>query len=307
MDPKSQWTSESIPDLSSKVVIITGANSGLGLETARVLVKKNATVILACKTKLKFQETARLIAPNKNLSFISPLDLSDPDSIKGFVNVFKKSFDRLDILINNAGIMNVPFEKTSLGLESQFAVNHLGHYALCGQLLDLIIKTKKSRVVNVSSIVAAEASFDTSNVFSEINYDTKAAYRYSKLANLYFSRELDRKFKENKCDCISVCAHPGYAKSNLQRHSKGLLRKLHILYTTNRYGQSTRMGALSILRASTEQDLNGNEYFHPNSENQLTGIPIAGQYPKLAMDEKNALDLWNLSERITNIHYNFKL
>ena len=304
MELKSKWTSELIPDLTGKVVVITGANSGIGLETAKVLSNKNATVILGCRSLYKFQESTKKISNRNKLHFISSLDLSDFDSIELFSNEFKKEFNQLDILINNAGVMNTPFEKTNRGIELHFGTNHLGHYALTGQLLDLLLKTNKSRVVNVSSIAAHDALFDTSGIYSGENYDKKVAYKFSKLANLYFSLELDRRFKKNNLTCVSVTAHPGYSKSNLQRHSKGLLRKLHVLYTLSRYGQSTRFGALPILRASIEPNLLGSEYFYPNSSNGLTGFPIVGKYPEIALNEENAKTLWKLSENITNINYN---
>ncbi len=307
MELKSKLKSELIPDLTGKVVIITGGNSGIGLETGKVLVKNNATVILACRNISKFHESAKNLSNKKKLYFISPLNLSNLKSIDFFSNKFNKEFNQLDILINNAGVMNTPFEKTVQGVEIQFGINHLGHYALCGQLLDSLIKTDKSRVVNVSSILANDAIFDPSKIYSEDNYDKKTAYKFSKLANLYFSIELDRQFKKNNLNCISVTAHPGYSKSNLQRHSKGLLRKLHIFYTTNRHGQSAKMGALPILRAATEIGLTGKEYFYPDSNNGLKGFPIVGKYPEIALNEQNAKELWSLSEKLTNIKYDFKL
>ena len=304
MELKSNWTSELIPDLTGKVVIITGGNSGIGLETVKVLSNKNATVILCCRSISKFQESVKRLSKKNKLHFISPLDLADLNSIELFSNEFKKEFNRLDILINNAGVMNTPFEKTNQGIELQFGTNHLGHYALCGQLLNLLLKTNKSRVVNVSSIAADDALFDTSRLYSAEKYDKKTAYKFSKLANLYFSLELDRRFKRNNLHCISVAAHPGYSRSNLQRHSKRFIRKLHDLYTTSRYGQKTKSGALPILRASTEPNLVGSEYFYPNSFNGLTGFPIPGKYPEIALNEENANTLWKLSENITNINFN---
>lgn len=307
MELESHWTSELIPDLTGKVVVITGGNSGIGLETVKVLANKNATVVVCCRSISKFRESLRKVSAKNKLHFISALDLTDLHSVELFSNEFKKEFNQLDVLINNAGVMNAPFELTNQGIELQFGTNHLGHYALCGHLLDVLMKTKKSRVVNVSSIAAHDAVFDTTGIYSGEKYDKKTAYKLSKLSNLYFSLELDRQFRKNDRDCISVAAHPGYSKSNLQRHSKGLLRKLHIFYTTNRYGQSTTSGALPILRASTELNLSGSEYFYPNSFNGLKGFPISGKYPEIALNEKNANTLWKLSEEITNIKYNFTL
>ncbi len=305
MTLKSDWTSESIPDLNGKTILITGASSGIGLEATRALLDKNATVVLACRNRIRFEQAIKTLRNKKRAYFVAPLDLSNLISIENFANEFKKSFRQLHVLINNAGVMNTPFERTLLGVNIQFGVNHLGHYALCGHLLNNLLQTSGSRIVNVSSIAAAESQFDLANIYSAEKYEKNAAYRLSKLANLYFSLELNERFIQNKLPCISVSAHPGYAKSNLQRHSKGLLRKLHILYTIARYGQSAKAGALSILRAATETSLNGGEYFYPGSANGLKGVPVAGVYPPIALNDEYRKMLWVLSEELTTIKYHF--
>lgn len=307
METALKWTSRHIPDLSAKVVLITGACSGIGLETAKALAAHRATVVVACKSFLRYQEAFSRMPDGHKPLFIAPLDLSDLSSIHRFVNAFKQKYRQLHILIHNAGVMNVPYEKTAQGVDIQFVINHLGHFALCGKLMDVLLKTPGSRVVNVSSISAHDAVFEPENIYAEENYDRIKAYKFSKLANLYFSLELDRRFKQHHLNCIAVAAHPGYSKTDLQRHSKGLLRRLHILYTTTRYGQSAKAGALPILRAATEPHLSGKEYFYPDSPNGLKGFPIKGHYPEIALNEENARILWDLSERLTNTNYSFSV
>ena len=216
----SNWAAENIPDLTDKIVIVTGANSGIGYEMARALARKQATVILACRNKDKGEAAVRQIVqeyPRAKAEFM-PLDLSDLASVRRFASEFAIHYDRLDILINNAGIMAVPFGRTADGFELQLGTNHLGHFALTGLLLHRIIRTPQARVVTVSSGGHRFGVIDFDNLNTEKDYDRTRAYSQSKLANLLFTYELQKRFEGAGVDAIAVAAHPGWTATNLQAH-----------------------------------------------------------------------------------------
>jgi NAD(P)-dependent dehydrogenase (short-subunit alcohol dehydrogenase family) len=304
MQLDSKWNETEIPDLSGRLVLVTGGNSGLGLETARVLLSKRATVVIGCKSQAKFEKAYSFLSSPQNLYFVSPLDLSDLESVDKFTSIFKSQYSQLDILINNAGIMNVPLSQTEAGVEMHFATNHLGHFVLTGKLLELLKHTKSARVVTVSSMAAHDVEYNISIPRSTENYHWEIAYKYSKLANLFFTLELNRRFNANGMGNIAVAAHPGYVRTRLQRYSKGWLRKLHITYTKWRFAQGVKEGAWPILRASTEAGLHGGEYFYPNTKNGLKGLPMKGSFPENARNELNAIELWDKSEEWSKFNFN---
>lgn len=306
MEKQISWTSAAIPDLLGKVVIVTGANSGIGFEAAKVLGEKNADVIFGCQDPIKAKQAiAKLNLKIKNkFHFIAPLNLADISSVKKFAETFQKKYSRLDILINNAGVMSPPYAKTVQGFELQFGVNHLGHFALCGYLLKSLAGTDGSRIVTVSSMAANNGILDLNNLNSEKHYNKNIAYKQSKLANLYFHVELNRYLKHNEISSSSVAAHPGYTRSNLQRHTVGILRKLHVLYTKYRFAQNTKMGTLPILRAATEKELTGNDYFGPDSVDELKGYPVRIELPESIQNIEIAKRLWQRSEELTGVYYN---
>jgi NAD(P)-dependent dehydrogenase (short-subunit alcohol dehydrogenase family) len=302
----SIWKKVRIPDLTGKVILITGGSSGIGREAGAVLAEKNATVILACRDHLKFDQAVKGLPNKHNIHFIAPLDLADRTSIETFATAFKKEFHRLDVLVNNAGIMNAPSAPALCGVENQFGVNHLGHFLLCGLLLEVLTSTQHSRVINVASCSAHDAVFDPSLVFSKEESKRIVAYKFSKLANLYFTYELDEQFKKNSTSSICLAVHPGYVKTRLQRHTKGILRKLHVRYTQWRFAQNAASGVLPILRAATEEKVSGKSYFYPDAPNGLSGNPIIGVLPEIACNESNAKEIWRLSEDLLNFTYTFK-
>jgi NAD(P)-dependent dehydrogenase (short-subunit alcohol dehydrogenase family) len=217
----SNWTAENIPDLTGKVAIVTGANSGIGCEMARALARKAATVILACRSQEKGVAAVEQIGreyPAAKAELMQ-LDLSDLASVRRFAGDFTGRYDRLDILINNAGIMMTPFGHTADGFELQFGTNHLGHFALTGLLLDLILHTHRARVVTVSSSGHRFGKIDFDNLNAEQVYSRTAAYGQSKLANLLFTYELQKRFKVAGVDSIAAAAHPGWTATNLQAHT----------------------------------------------------------------------------------------
>jgi NAD(P)-dependent dehydrogenase (short-subunit alcohol dehydrogenase family) len=294
----ANWTIENIPDLTGKIAIVTGANSGIGYETARALARRDATVILACRDKQKGEAAIRRIGQEypEAKAELMRLDLSDLTSVRCFVEEFTSRYHRLDLLINNAGIMAIPFGKTVDGFEIQFGTNHLGHFALTGLLLKLVTCTPKARVVTVSSSMHFFGKLDFADLHGEKHYHRQGAYAQSKLANLLFTYELQRRLEGAGVDTIAVAAHPGWTETNLQVHWKAL-------WSVNSLaGQSPRMGALPTLYAATASDVQGGEYYGPRGL-QVWGYPTRVRSNKRSYDMTVAGRLWAISEELTGVQY----
>lgn len=299
MSTEERWTTERMPDLSGKITVVTGANSGIGYETARAFAEEGATVVMACRNLEKASAAAQSIlddAPAADLSVI-PLDLADLDAVHVFAAAFDARYERLDILVNNAGIMIPPFAQTEDGFELQFGVNHLGHFALTGLLLHHLLATPGSRVVNVSSGAhrggSGTIAFD--NLNAEKGYSPFAAYAQSKLANLLFTLELNRRFESAGADALATAAHPGWTATGLQR---GLVR-----FVSRFIGQSPAMGALPTLYAATAPDVEPNAYYGPGGLMEMRGYPTEVDTSAAAKDEHLAARLWQESEEMTGVRY----
>jgi NAD(P)-dependent dehydrogenase (short-subunit alcohol dehydrogenase family) len=297
----SNWTAENIPDLTGKIAIVTGANSGIGYEMARALAGKEATVILACRNKDKGDAAVRQITQEypEAKAELMQLDLAGLASVRRFADEFANHCDRLDILINNAGIMRTPFGKTADGFELQFGTNHLGHFALTGLLLDIIIRTHKARVITVSSGGERFGKIDFDNLNAEKGYDGGGAYGQSKLANLLFTYELQRRFEGTGVDAIAAAAHPGWTVTNLQVHWR-MLRVLNPFI-----GQKPEMGALPALYAATAPDVQGGDYYGPDGWFELRGHPTKVQSSDRSHDAAVAAKLWAVSEELTGVRYHW--
>lgn len=299
MNNKSDWTIENIPDLSGKVVIVTGANSGLGYEAARMLAHKGAIVVMACRNQEKGKEAAEQIRDEnpRGQVILQRLDLADFGSVRQFVEDFLEENDQLDILINNAGVMATPYRKTADGFELQFGTNHLGHFLLTGLLYDTLKSTPGSRVVTVSSYahILGRINFDDLN--SEGFYQKWLAYGQSKLANVLFGYELQRRTSRNGKNPISLVAHPGYAATNLQ-HTSTFFSLLNPIMA-----QSPEMGALSILYAAASPEINGGEYIGPDGFLGQHGYPHSARSSRLSRDEDTARRLWEVSEQLAGIQF----
>lgn len=296
------WTAENIPNQKGKVVIVTGSSSGIGYEAARVLAEKQATVILAVRNLDKGNKAVeKILAQNKDADVrVLELDLANLESVEKFAENFKKEYLRLDLLINNAGVMIPPYSKTSDGFELQFGTNHLGHYALTGLLLELLLSTPNSRIVNVSSMAHKSGNINFDDLtWEKRSYSAWRAYGDSKIANLFFTLELDRKLKEHNLDLCATAAHPGWTATELQRHT-GLVDFLN-----NIFAQDISMGALPTLRAATESGLKGGEYFGPNGFMEMRGFPAQVKTNQLAKDESIAKKLWEVSEELTGVKFDF--
>jgi len=288
-----------MPNRTDKLTVVTGANSGIGYETARALANKGATVIMACRNQQKGEAAADSIRNEKPKGTVEvmQLDLADLDSVRAFADEFKQRYDRLDLLINNAGIMHPPFGKTKQGFETQFGVNHLGHFALTGLLLDLTMHTPQARIVTVSSAAHRFGRIDFDNLNAEKGYRANAAYGQSKLANLLFTYELQRKLEAAGSDTIAVAAHPGWTATNLQQHS-GLIQFLNRFFA-----QTPEMGALPTLRAATAPDVQGTDYYGPGKRMEMVGYPKKVQSNGRSHDAAVAAKLWTVSEEMTGVAY----
>jgi len=295
------WTVDKIPNLSGKIIIITGANSGTGFEAARAFAMKNATTILACRSLERGQKACDQIQneiPYADLDLIQ-LDLADMTSIKKFANDFINKYDHLDILINNAGIMTPPYGLTKEGFELQFGINHLGHFALTGLLLESILKTKGSRVVTMSSLTHSIGKIEFEDLHYERKYKPIKAYSQSKLANLLFALELQRKLEKEGFEVISVAAHPGWAGTNILRKD-GILQ-----YFNKLLGMKPEQGALSLIFAAVAEKVVGGAYYGPNGLKEIRGYPGVSKIAPGAKDQKVAKRLWEVSENLSGVKYVF--
>jgi len=294
-----KWSQKDIPDLSGKVAIVTGANSGIGYETAKALAAKGATVVMACRNLDKAQSAITNIQSNvtdAHLEIIQ-LDLADLASVKAFATSFKEKHNRLDLLINNAGIMIPPYTKTKDGFEVQFGANHLGHFVLTAQLIDVIAQTTGARVVNVSSVAHRSGVINFDDLNSEQGYKPWKSYSQSKLANLLFTRHLNNYFQTKNINAISTSAHPGWTATNLQEHA-GVFKNLNPIFA-----QKPHMGALPTLFAAVT-DRQANDYAGPSGFMGMKGYPKLVDMIDSAKDDALAKRLWGVSEELTGVQYN---
>jgi NAD(P)-dependent dehydrogenase (short-subunit alcohol dehydrogenase family) len=300
MSNNQQWTAENIPDQSGKVAIVTGANSGIGYETALALARKGATVVMACRDLSKANPAAdalRAMQPSGTVE-VMELDLGDLESVRQFAADYRERYDRLDLLINNAGIMMPPYGKTAQGFETQIGVNHLGHFALTGWLLDLLLQTPGSRVVTVSSTSHRFGEIDFEDLHWENkDYRRNAAYGQSKLANLLFTYELQRRLTATGKETLATAAHPGWTATNLQAHA-GLFRFLNPFFA-----QKPPMGSLPTLYAATAPDVNGGDYFGPDGFMEARGYPKEVRSNDRSYDEAVAARFWEVSEELTDVRF----
>ena len=304
---QSNWTTIDIPDQSGKVIIVTGANSGIGFETAKELARKGAQTILACRN-LDLAKTAleqiKSEIPNAVADVIH-LDLANLATVHQFTSEFLSEYSQLDILINNAGIMMGPYATTVDGFERQFGTNHLGHFALTGLLLHLLLETPGSRVVNVSSTGHRFGSMDFDNLMYEDGrgYAPARAYGRSKLANLLFTYELQRCYEVMGVDAMAVAAHPGVSHTNLTNHMAGQWFLKATRPLQERWLPSAAMGALPTLRATVDASVKGGQYYGPDGFIQQRGYPVFVESSQASHSEEDAQKLWEISEKLTGVYF----
>ena len=297
---KRNWGVQDIPEQKDKTIIITGATSGLGKEATRVLAKKNATVIMAVRNTQKAEIVATEIRKEyANVKIdIRSLDLGSLDSISSFAKGVLEDYKNLDILINNAGIMMCPYSKTKNGFETQMGTNHLGPFALTGLLMPLLMSTKNARIVSTSSVAHNQGDIDFTDInWEKRKYNTNKAYSDSKLANLYFSYELNRKIENTASRTKVITAHPGGTKTDLARHSGIFSVFMSLLFLP------VEKGVLSTLRAATDVNAKSGDYYGPGGFMQVRGFPELVQSSKMSHNLTNAKQLWDLSEKLTGVKY----
>jgi NAD(P)-dependent dehydrogenase (short-subunit alcohol dehydrogenase family) len=303
------WTHDDIPDQSGRTIIVTGANSGIGLEAAKALAGAGAHVVLACRDPRKADAALgalRAGAPRARLDVL-PLDLASLASVRDFAKAFADRHLRLDVLVNNAGVMAIPRRTTADGFEMQLGTNHLGHFALTGLLLPLLLATQGSRVVTVSSTAHRGGRMRFDDLHGEQRYTRWGAYGQSKLANLLFSYELDRRAQAAGHALVAAACHPGYSATNLQfvgPRMDGSRWLESLMAAANRlFSQDAAMGALPTLYAATAPEVRGGDYIGPDRFFESWGHPKkVGSSPR-SHDREAARRLWELSEQLTGVGY----
>ena len=296
----AKWTANDIPDLSGKTAVVTGANSGLGYETALALARHGASVVMACRDEGRGTEAVerlRTEAPDASVE-LSLLDLADLTSVRKFAESLAGERNQLDILVNNAGVMALPERRqTADGFEMQLGTNHFGHYALTGLLLPQLQARPGSRVVSVTSFGHKVGRMNFDDLQWEKSYRKWLAYGRSKLANLLFTFELDRRARAGGSAIIAAVAHPGYANTNLQSGTS--------FQWSNFMAQSSADGALPQLYAATAPDVQGGQFFGPGGFMEQRGAPKRVKAAKKAYDTEDARRLWEVSEQLTGVTYSF--
>jgi NAD(P)-dependent dehydrogenase (short-subunit alcohol dehydrogenase family) len=302
------WTATDVPDQEGRTAVVTGANTGIGFEAAKVLAERGARVVLACRDLGRAGDAVARIAasaPGARVSAL-PLDLGRIASVRAAAQRLSAEHPRIDLLVNNAGLMWAPPGRTEDGFETHLGVNHLGHFALTGLLLDRMLAVPGSRVVTVSSNGHKRGEIDFADLEFARRYRPAAAYYRSKLANLMFAYELQRRLAAAEAQTISVAAHPGNVRTELVRTSPWLLRKLagpRWRWALSWLIQDPPAGALPTLRAATDPGVRGGEYYGPDGRSEFTGLPVRVESTARSHDADAQRRLWTESERLTGVAY----
>ncbi|UYP19659.1 oxidoreductase [Rhodococcus sp. Z13] len=290
------WTTKDVPDLTGRTAVVTGANSGLGAETARALARAGATVVLACRDVAKGRTVAGELGDRAQ---VRALDLADLASVRAFAEGVRAEHERIDVLVNNAGVMAVPLRRTADGFEMQIGTNHFGHFALTALLLDRIT----DRVVTVSSAMHRIGRIDLDDIdWERRRYERWLAYGQSKLANLLFAYELHRRLTAAGSDVKSLAAHPGFSSTNLQYRSEAWYGKIMEL-TTPFLGQPPDQGALPSLYAATAPEAESGAFYGPDGPFEMRGHPKRVQSSARSRDPELARRLWELSEQLCGVSF----
>jgi NAD(P)-dependent dehydrogenase (short-subunit alcohol dehydrogenase family) len=300
-----KWTSDRIPDQSGRVGVVTGANSGLGMIAARELARAGMEVVVACRNTEKGAAAVREISaavPGATLR-LEALDLGSLESVRAFASRFNEEHGGLDLLVNNAGVMAPPRQTTSDGFELQIGTNHLGHFALTGLLIGSMAGREEPRVVTVSSGAHKIGRINFDDLQAERRYSRWRAYGQSKLANLLFALELDRRLRSAGSKVRSFAAHPGYSATNLQSSSAPTFDRLVMVVTNRLLAQSADMGTLPTLYAATYPGLEGGTYVGPDGLAEQRGYPQPVAPSGAARDEEAAGKLWEVSEELTGVRF----
>ncbi|OHV04191.1 SDR family NAD(P)-dependent oxidoreductase [Mycobacterium talmoniae] len=305
MDTRGKWTAADVPQQTGRIAVVTGANTGIGYHAAAVLADRGARVVLAVRNLDKGNAAAARIrdaSPNADVT-VQQLDLSSLESVRAAAAALGEAYPRIDLLINNAGVMYTPKQTTADGFELQFGTNHLGHFALTGLLLDRLLGVEGSRVVTVSSMahrIMAAIHFD--DLQWEHGYNRVAAYGQSKLANLLFTYELQRRLTAKSRPTIAVAAHPGTSNTELTRNLPAFLRPAERLFAPIVF-QNAQMGALPTLRAATDPAVTGGQYYGPDGLGEQRGHPKLVGSSKQSRDAQLQGRLWQVSEELTGVTF----
>lgn len=303
----SKWTPKQMPPLKERLAIVTGANSGIGYQAARYLSRAGATVILACRNREK-GEAARAKIASENAAArveLRVLDVADLDSVRSFAAEFANEGRGLDLLMNNAGVMAIPERRTTpQGFEMQFGTNHLGHFALTGLLLPALLRQPNSRVVTVASIAHKGGKLNFDDLNAEQSYDPRGAYQQSKLANLVFGLEFDRRLRAQSANAASLIAHPGVAVTNIVSNGMGNGMKGRIVGALlPLVAQSDDRGSWPLLYAATSPQAHGGGYYGPDGIAEIKGTPVEVKPKPHALDPAAGKQLWEISETLTGVRY----
>lgn len=302
------WTTADIPSQDGRTAIVTGSNTGLGLETAAALAGNGARVVLACRNLDKASAARDEILGRGATGEVEllGLDLSDLHQIADAGAEALDRFDQIDLLINNAGVMIPPLERTAQGFELQFGTNHLGHFAFTGHLIERIVKASESRVVTVSSIAHRAGTIRWDDLNWSRRYNRVRAYGQSKLANLLFTFELERRLRAADAPTVALAAHPGTSTTELVRHVPGAnlpgVSKV-VSLGTKVIGQPAAMGALPSLRAATDPDATGGQYYGPDGFQEMSGHPVLVEPRRFATRPEHWTRLWDASVELTGVEY----
>jgi NAD(P)-dependent dehydrogenase (short-subunit alcohol dehydrogenase family) len=300
----ADWNYQDIPDQNGRVALVTGGPSGIGFHISLMLAKKGAEVILTYRDSGKAQKAMDQIIAEYPKAIITAvkLDLADLTSVAECTAEIKEKYNKIDLLINNAGVMVPPLSKTRQGFELQMGTNHLGHFALTGLLLPLLIGAPASRIVSVSSLAAfiGQIKLDDLN-YAHRRYDKWEAYGQSKLANLLFIQELSKRLAEHKVPVMAVASHPGGSPTNLQRTSSYFIKEI----LTPLISQSPSRAALPTLKAACDPAVSNGSYWGPSSFFGLKGYPKQARIPSRALDADMASRLWERSEKLTGVHFRY--
>jgi NAD(P)-dependent dehydrogenase (short-subunit alcohol dehydrogenase family) len=304
----SHWTPDQLPDLSAQTILITGANSGIGLEAARVLAQKGARVVLACRSAEKARGAVESCVRDRSDARVEAmsLDLASLASVRAFAEECAKRFpEGIDVLVNNAGVMALPRKLTADGFEMQLGTNHLGHFALTGLMLPQLAKRPHARVVNVSSGMHWVGKIRFDDLMGERRYDRWAAYAQSKLANLLFTHELQKRLAAKYPSVIAVAAHPGYSATNLQTvaaEGRGPLAAWSARWGNALFAQSAASGALPTVRAAADPNVKGGDYYGPAWMSAWGPAAHSSQSAR-SRDDSDSRRLWEESSRLTGVDY----
>lgn len=306
-----KWTTKDLPALEGRIAVVTGANSGLGLETAAGLAAAGATTVLACRDAAKAEAARQDLLrrlPGARLETLA-LDLADLSSVRACAAELAARHPHLDLLCNNAGVMALPLRRTREGFEMQVGTNHLGHFALTGLLLPLLAAAPAARVVSLGSLAhRAGAGLDLDDLnWQRRPYNRNQAYAHSKLANLLFHYELDRRLRAAGSKVAAVAAHPGYTSTNIGFAGPAMENsawKAWVMRLGNAVlAQTSAQGALPTLRAAAAPDAQGGDYFGPDGLFQLRGFPVKVRSKAFARDPQAGRKLWELSQQLTGVSY----